>query len=260
MSVTKDELKTLFDEFRNVVTIDEHKKVTKQAVYNQINESGFNYDNWKEENKLTRKRSPKINANESINFEWSESTKMWIEEAKKYNFIVYTLSLGKILYIGYTGDLLARIYQHKNQFWNKQNRNFEIISCEFYQDKEGAIFREWELICYYKLNNYSLENRKITKPERALDFLSERYKNSNCTPSIPSPANYVTEDFVWIPTYKNFINWLEDNPQIPFAEKFVHNCEGSAKKHWASIIQTTFALLRKYMEENQISKISNINV
>ncbi len=53
-----------------------------------------------------------------------------------------------------------------------------------------------------------------------------------------------------IPRYQEFIDWCKANPDVPFAESMVHNCEGSTRKHWRSIVKTTFDLLKKYNENN----------
>lgn len=44
------------------------------------------------------------------------------------------------MYIGQTGDLKRRIYEHKTKY-----NDFKIIYCEVYKSKKGAILRELAL-------------------------------------------------------------------------------------------------------------------
>ncbi|MCP6718850.1 MAG: GIY-YIG nuclease family protein [Patescibacteria group bacterium] len=244
MSKTKEELQHLFDKYRNVATIAKEHGVTRQAVYKWINISGFDFEQWKRENGITYNLgySPtKRKFRDPFNF--SASDLLWIEESKKYNFTVYTLDIENSIYIGYSGDFSARIDQHEKQFWKKQNKTFEIISCEFFEDKNDTIEREWELICHYRLKGHLLENRKIDRPKESVLY------DDDYLPPIPKPGEYqIAYKMGWIPSYKGFIYWCENNKEIPFAESMVHNCEGSSRKHWRSIVKTTFDLLKKYLE------------
>lgn len=53
-----------------------------------------------------------------------------------------------------------------------------------------------------------------------------------------------------LPSYKTFIKWCEDNPDLPFTDQMWQNCEGKSRKHWRSIIQTGINLLKRYMEDS----------
>lgn len=53
-----------------------------------------------------------------------------------------------------------------------------------------------------------------------------------------------------IPSYDPFIAWLRSNPDMPFADQMIRNCEETPRKHWASIVRTTINLMKRYMESS----------
>lgn len=228
--------------------------ISRPALYRWIDKANGKLKNKNiVQNNLDNVNIRNIKKNNNIvdinEFKLTEGSKLWLEEAEKYNFTVYTLNIEGSIYVGYTGDLKARIYQHKQQFWAKQNKFFEIISCEFFLEKLDAIDKEWQLICHYKLNNFQLENKKISKPQYSLDFLNSDFREKNCNPQIPMPGEY-NNSITWFPSYKGFIDWCKDNPHLPFAETLYDNCEGKTRKHWRSATKSVFELLKAYMDEN----------
>ena len=71
------------------------------------------------------------------------------KRSQKQYFVYITASINKVLYIGYTDNLLKRIYQHKkghydNAFTKKYKVN-KLIYWEIYDRKEDALRREKEL-------------------------------------------------------------------------------------------------------------------
>ena len=67
---------------------------------------------------------------------------------KSYCVYILTTRKNTALYIGVTGDLAKRIYEHKNELIKGHTKKYSIhklVYYEIYEDPENAILREKEL-------------------------------------------------------------------------------------------------------------------
>jgi hypothetical protein len=53
-----------------------------------------------------------------------------------------------------------------------------------------------------------------------------------------------------IPTYAEFIKFLEENPERPFAKQMLKNCEESERKHWRVIVIAVIDVIREMVIHN----------
>ncbi len=78
-------------------------------------------------------------------------------------YYVYLLSnsYGNVTYIGVTGDLRRRVYEHKQELvdgFTKKYRVHKLLYFEEYSDPKTAIFREKQVKKYSKKKKYALVN------------------------------------------------------------------------------------------------------
>ena len=70
------------------------------------------------------------------------------EKMKQYYTYITTNKNNKVLYIGITGDLVKRIYEHKNKSFEGFSKKYNVdklVYYEIYNDVEEAIKREKQL-------------------------------------------------------------------------------------------------------------------
>ena len=86
-------------------------------------------------------------------------------------YILYSKSYDKI-YVGYTSDLIHRFISHNSlakKGWTIRYRPWEVIFCEFFQDKKHAAVRE-------KLMKGALARKwireKISSEYKSVGFIS----------------------------------------------------------------------------------------
>lgn len=161
-------------------------------------------------------------------------TKEWINESKNHYFSVYTLDVNRAIYVGWSGDLEARLHQHRYHTFHGQN--IKIISCEFFYDKDEAKEREKELIFWHNKNGFDMKNILIAKT-----YLDD--------PPPPMSGEIKFNSGLVIPSYIGFINWCRKHHEISLTAQMVKNCEDNPRKHWRSIVINTFELLTYYLEE-----------
>jgi len=62
-------------------------------------------------------------------------------------YILYSKIYDKI-YVGFTSDIINRFHSHNSlskKGWTEKYRPWEVIYCEFYEDKRKAMNREYQL-------------------------------------------------------------------------------------------------------------------
>lgn len=85
-----------------------------------------------------------------------------------------TASINKVIYIGYTDNLLKRIYQHKHGHYEnaftKKYKVTKLIYWEKYDKKESALRREKELKGWKR-------NRKVALIEKYNEYWRDVYND-----------------------------------------------------------------------------------
>ncbi|ASW74140.1 endonuclease [Chryseobacterium piperi] len=83
-----------------------------------------------------------------------------------HNYYVYILTnrIKTVLYIGFTNDLKARLYWHKNPeagniHFTTKYKCFYLLYYEHFQDVEQAILREKQIKGYSRMKKENLINR-----------------------------------------------------------------------------------------------------
>jgi len=235
-TITSEELINLFNEYDTKSAVAQSLDISRPYLDKCIECSGFGYKQWRQKN-YTPRQSRTLTPNEvKVIRNTDEISEQWIEEARKHSFTVYTLEIQeeiKKIYIGYSGDLSARIYQHMHsKFKGKQ---IKITSCEFFDSKDFAMDREKELIHWHFRNEYNMINAMVIKSQ----FFSD-------DPRKPFPGD-INKNGIVFPSYIGFMEFCKNNQDLPLTKKMYQNCEVADRKHWRSISRDTIDIIRTMM-------------
>ena len=214
---TEEKFEELFKEFRTKVKVAEQLGIHRPRLDEMIEEAGFDYKEWKENNRTTSQRSTV--PRKPIVKKVDQLSKDWIEEAENHPYTVYTLQANGSKYVGFTGDLSARFFQHRygDRF---RGEEVKILECEFFYLKFQAKDRERELIAWYYENKIHTWNIKLTANFQIVDGIDqgERYR-----PHPPKSGYiYYTSGNI-LPTFTEIIETIRrDTERDPLNKTLTH--------------------------------------
>lgn len=163
----------------------------------------------------------------------------WIEESEHHPYTVYTLEVNEDKYVGFTGDLSARFFQHRfnGRFEGKE---IKIVECEFYHLKFQAKDREKELTAWYHENKIHILNLQLTN----FQVVNGVDQGDRWRPLPPKPGFIHYTSGSVLPTYTKILQTIQkDIGKDPLNKTLIHLLTRANGRSRA-----LFVLFKQYIE------------